>query len=177
MSFEQLQRWISGICKMLGEIRPGTPLPPDTDTEDDVGFQLSRQRKKPTQQPSRSASFSTQEVDTDLTATIITATRFDVLSPSVSECICATNVDAALVQKWLNNRQYNKDACFKCFLKCMSNFLGFMDTAGVFSEDLIAAKLNVSIADVQNCTKTVGPLLDLCEKAYQYGSCLLPKIP
>ncbi|KAF5296080.1 hypothetical protein FQA39_LY12702 [Lamprigera yunnana] len=108
---------------------------------------------------------------------IITATRIDVLSPSVSECICATNVDAALVQKWLNNRQLSKDACFMCFLKCVSNFIGFMDTAGVFSEDVIAAKLNVSIEAVQNCTKSVGPLLDLCEKAYKHAACVIPHIP
>ncbi|KAF5296079.1 hypothetical protein FQA39_LY12701 [Lamprigera yunnana] len=108
---------------------------------------------------------------------IVTAARFDVLSPTVTECICATKVDAALVQKWLHNRVYTKDACFMCFIKCVVTFLGIMDTAGVFSENVTAAEFNVSIAIVQNCTASVGPLPDLCEKAYKHAACVVPHIP
>ncbi|KAF5296069.1 hypothetical protein FQA39_LY12691 [Lamprigera yunnana] len=108
---------------------------------------------------------------------IITATRFDVISPSVTECICATNVDAALVQKWLKNGEYPNDPCFMCFMKCVGAFLGFMDTAGVVNESGLAASFNVSIEIVQNCTKSVAPLLDLCEKAYRHAVCVESKIP
>ncbi|KAF5296082.1 hypothetical protein FQA39_LY12704 [Lamprigera yunnana] len=108
---------------------------------------------------------------------IVTANRFDVLSPTVTECMCATNVDAALVQKWLYNRVFTKDACFMCFIKCVVTFLGIMDTAGFFSENVSAAEFNVSIAIVQNCTDSVSTLLDLCEKAYQHATCVVPHIP
>ncbi|KAF5299657.1 hypothetical protein FQA39_LY11452 [Lamprigera yunnana] len=44
----------------------------------------------------------------------------DFIAPFKSECICASDVDPAAVEKWLFESQFPNNACLKCFIKCVS---------------------------------------------------------
>ncbi|XP_031356024.1 uncharacterized protein LOC116180263 [Photinus pyralis] len=100
-------------------------------------------------------------------------TRQEIMSVSFSECVCASGVDVALAEKWLNRVEFCNDPCFKCFLKCQYLRANFMFPDGTQNvERLVNSYDHVYADSIRACAnKTIT--LDLCERAYEVGQCIV----
>ncbi|KAF5287836.1 hypothetical protein FQA39_LY15668 [Lamprigera yunnana] len=98
--------------------------------------------------------------------------RNAVIAPFISECICASGADSAIVEKWQNLKEYANNACFKCFIKCMSIKTEFLDSVGSLHPEITAEKYGIPIEITQSCEEEVHDELDLCEKSFKYAKCI-----
>ncbi|KAF5280764.1 hypothetical protein FQA39_LY17988 [Lamprigera yunnana] len=95
-----------------------------------------------------------------------------VLSPAFSECMCATGVDASLVQMWLEKQQFADNPCFKCFLSCVSFTVGFRDSTSKSNPTIVAEKYGIPLESVLNCSKNAFNTTDPCEKSFHGAQCI-----
>ncbi|KAF5290631.1 hypothetical protein FQR65_LT01921 [Abscondita terminalis] len=99
--------------------------------------------------------------------------RQNIIEPPITECMCLTKVDPALVKNWFDSGVYASDPCFKCFLSCVAQKINVMDSAGKYDDEAIASKYGVPIELVKNCTAQVANQTDLCQKTYVHVKCVV----
>ncbi|KAF5307624.1 hypothetical protein FQR65_LT06780 [Abscondita terminalis] len=99
--------------------------------------------------------------------------RENVMSPYINECICATKVKEILVQKWFTLGEFTNDPCLKCFVKCMSIKVGFIDEMGTPSVNTAVTKYHAPPELIKKCIDNNKNILDICEKSYRIGQCVV----
>ncbi|XP_031357738.1 uncharacterized protein LOC116181498 [Photinus pyralis] len=107
----------------------------------------------------------------------LTQKRVAFVSPTISECVCATGVDWTLVYRYLYDRDFFTDACFMCFVRCvqLKTYTAFPD--GTLNVDSVLMTFPDADRDaLWECSLSVEHILDKCKRAYQMSICALDVI-
>ncbi|XP_031356081.1 general odorant-binding protein 57c [Photinus pyralis] len=100
--------------------------------------------------------------------------RIELLSPVVTECVCSTGVDWALVNRWFNDLEFFNDSCFMCFVRCVQIKTNLIKPDGTLNIDkIVTLNPDVDRNALLDCSTSAERILDVCKKSYQLGICTL----
>ncbi|KAK4873518.1 hypothetical protein RN001_015547 [Aquatica leii] len=92
--------------------------------------------------------------------------------PYLSQCICATAVKVQFAYDWFKYDKFVDDACFKCFLKCVTVGVGIYGTDGTLRRNVMIKLLGIPVELLDNCTTRFDKETDTCVKIYKFGLCI-----
>ncbi|KAF5291226.1 hypothetical protein FQR65_LT11461 [Abscondita terminalis] len=101
---------------------------------------------------------------------------FFTSEPYITECTCATDADSSLVARWFKYTEFPNDACLKCFIKCITQKLEFLNYDGTLNYDTIVKTvsfLNKSL--IVQCEDKTPNTTDLCQLMFDLARCTLDK--